>query len=150
MRNYAKPCSTSIRATAWHLKFWHKYPNVRIRFFWVERQVSIARKRGFAPVKFLDETSSWLYGLHNWLNEYDIKSFQKLVQILQYKGTPIGTPMGYPIVGAPCFKVSQCLLFRFWLKEKWNVMILNFNIHFPVSKVPFHVFDQLKNEIQTG
>ena len=29
-------------------------------------------------------------------------------------------------------------------------MILNFNIHFPVSKVPFHVFDQLKNEIQTG
>ena len=27
--------------------------------------------------------------------------FQKLVQILQYKGTPIGTPRG-----APCFKVT--------------------------------------------
>ena len=60
---------TSIRATTWHLKFWHRYRNVRIRFLRGERQVSIARKRGFAHVMFLDETSSRLYGLHNWVNE---------------------------------------------------------------------------------
>ena len=51
---------TSIRATTWHLKFWHRYRNVRIRFFWGERQVSIAQKGGFGPVKFLNKTWSWL------------------------------------------------------------------------------------------
>ena len=30
--------------------------------------------------------------------KYDIKMFQKLVQMPEYKGTPIGTPMGHPIV----------------------------------------------------
>ena len=61
--------STPIRATIWYLKFWHRYRNVRIRFFWGELQESIAWKRGFAPVKFLDKTLSWLHGLHSLVNE---------------------------------------------------------------------------------
>ena len=43
--------------------------------------------------------------------KYDIEMFQKLVQILQYKGTPIGKPMGYPIGGTPCFKVTHITFF---------------------------------------
>ena len=74
MRDYAETFSL-CKATKRHLKFWHNSKdfefltsNVRIRFFWDELQESIARKRGFAPVKFLDKTSFWLHGLHNWLN----------------------------------------------------------------------------------
>ena len=40
--------------------------------------------------------------------KYDIIMFQKLDQILQYKGTPVGTPMGYlPHLGTSYFKVTQ-------------------------------------------
>ena len=37
----------------WLLKFRHRYRNVRIRFFWGELQVSIARKRDFKMSSFL-------------------------------------------------------------------------------------------------
>ena len=35
--------------------------------------------------------------------------FQKLVQILQYKGTPIGTPMGYPMFQSNPKETDFCL-----------------------------------------
>ena len=41
--------------------------------------------------------------------KYDIKMFQKLVQILQYKGTPIGTPMGYPMFQSNPKETDFCL-----------------------------------------
>ena len=44
---------TSIRATRWHLKFWQRYRNVRIRFLWDELQVSIARNEVLSPSAFL-------------------------------------------------------------------------------------------------
>ena len=45
----------------------------------------------------------------------DIKMFEKLAQILQYKGTPIGTPVGYPIWDTPCFKVTHIYICGFSL-----------------------------------
>ena len=39
-------------------------------------------------------------------------------------------------------------IYNFCLKEKRNIIILNFNLHFRVPKVLFRVFDTLKNEIQ--
>ena len=55
----------SIRATKSHLKLSHRYRNVRISFFCGQLHMSIARKRGSPPVKFLDENECQHHDLHD-------------------------------------------------------------------------------------
>ena len=57
--------SVSIRATKWHLTFWHRYHQVKIMFLWPQLHVSIAQKRGSPPLNVLYENECWLHGLHD-------------------------------------------------------------------------------------
>ena len=57
--------SGGIVGTIWHVKFWHRYQDVRNKFLWCQFQVSLSRKRGAVPVKFLDKISCTLYCLSN-------------------------------------------------------------------------------------
>ena len=45
MRDYAETFC-SVRSTKWRLKFWHRYRNVRISFFWGQLHVTIVQKPG--------------------------------------------------------------------------------------------------------
>ena len=64
--------------------------------------------------------------------KYDIIMFQKLDQILQYKGTQVGTPMGYlPHLGTSYFQVTQdigmmkCLALTSYLLGKITMTLIS-------------------------
>ena len=57
MRNYAE--------TFCVYKGYKIYPHVRITFLWRQLHVSIARKRGSPPLKFLDENECRLCHFHD-------------------------------------------------------------------------------------
>ena len=83
--------------------------------------------------------------------KYDIIMFQKLDQILQYKGTPVGTPMGYlPHLGTSYFKVTQdigmmkCLALTSYLLGRITMtLISSFGITGCFQNVIFRGFDLL-------
>ena len=91
--------STSIRATIWHLKFWHRHRNVRIRFFWGELQVLIAWKRGFAPVNFI--LAPWPSQLSKW--NMTLKCFRNLSKYY------LGFSRKWPILSAKCHKRQKII-----------------------------------------
>ena len=114
--------SVSIRATKWQLKFWHRYRHVRIRFLWRQLHVSIARKRGAPPFKFLYENECQLYDLIGGQNVYIyiyIYIYSHAFRPSQYSAVWLGLTSREQLMSPECSK-HQVLSFAKMLAVWWT------------------------------